>query len=162
MRIRSLLTEENIDIKKILVAVDGSKPSLNAGNEAIDVAKKHQAELIALYVVPSDIRYDQIDDVETPGIPRPVKGIVMTAMQGGQKYVDEVKLKATESNVSVGTDVVISTNSVVKTIVEYAEEKNIDLIVIGSRGMSGLKRMLLGSIASGVVTYAECPVLVIK
>jgi nucleotide-binding universal stress UspA family protein len=162
MRIRSLLTEENINIKKILVAVDGSKPSLNAGNEAIDVAKKHQAELIALYVVPSDIRYDQIDDVETPGIPRPVKGIVMTAMQGGQKYVDEVKLKATESNVSVGTDVVISTNSVVKTIVEYAEEKNIDLIVIGSKGMSGLKRMLLGSIASGVVTYAECPVLVIK
>ena len=162
MRIRSLLTEENIDIKKILVAVDGSKPSLNAGNEAIDVAKKHQAELIALYVIPSDIRYDQIDDVETPGIPRPVKGIVMTAMQGGQKYVDEVKLKATESNVSVGTDVVISTNSVVKTIVEYAEEKNIDLIVIGSKGMSGLKRMLLGSIASGVVTYADCPVLVVK
>ena len=162
MRITCLLIEENINIKKILVAVDGSKPSLNAGNEAIDVAKKHQAELIALYVVPSDIRYDQIDDVETPGIPRPVKGIVMTAMQGGQKYVDEVKLKATESNVSVGTDVVISTNSVVKTIVEYAEEKNIDLIVIGSRGMSGLKRMLLGSIASGVVTYAECPVLVIK
>ena len=162
MLIRSLLTEENIDIKKILVAVDGSKPSFNAGNEAIDVAKKHQAELIALYVIPSDIRYDQIDDVETPGIPRPVKGIVMTAMQGGQKYVDEVKLKATESNVSVGTDVVISTNSVVKTIVEYAEEKNIDLIVIGSKGMSGLKRMLLGSIASGVVTYAECPVLVVK
>lgn len=162
MRIRSLLTEENIDIKKILVAVDGSKPSLNAGNEAIDVAKKHQAELIALYVIPSDIRYDQIDDVETPGIPRPVKGIVMTAMQGGQKYVDEVKLKATESKVSVGTDVVISTNSVVKTIVEYAEEKNIDLIVIGSKGMSGLKRMLLGSIASGVVTYADCPVLVVK
>jgi nucleotide-binding universal stress UspA family protein len=162
MRIRSLLTEENINIKKILVAVDGSKPSLNAGNEAIDVAKKHQAELIALYVIPSDIRYDQIDDVETPGIPRPVKGIVMTAMQGGQKYVDEVKLKATESNVSVGTDVVISSNSVVKTIVEYAEEKNIDLIVIGSKGMSGLKRMLLGSIASGVVTYAECPVLVVK
>jgi len=162
MRIRSLLNEENIDIKKILVAVDGSKPSLNAGNEAIDVAKKHQAELTALYVIPSDIRYDQIDDVEIPGISRPVKGIVMTAMQGGQKYVDEVKLKATESNVSVGTDVVISTDSVVKTIVEYAEEKNIDLIVIGSKGMSGLKRMLLGSIASGVVTYAECPVLVIK
>jgi nucleotide-binding universal stress UspA family protein len=118
--------------------------------------------LIALYVIPSDIRYDQIDDVETPGISRPVKGIVMTAMQGGQKYVDEIKLKATESNVSVGTDVVVSTNSVVKTIVEYAEEKNIDLIVIGSKGMSGLKRMLLGSIASGVVTYAECPVLVVK
>ena len=162
MRIRSLLTEENIDIKKILVAVDGSKPSLNAGNEAIDVAKKHQAELIALYVIPSDIRYGHTEDVETSGIPRPLKGIVMTAMEDGQKYVDEVKQKAIESKVSVGTDVVISTNSVVKTIVEYAEEKKIDLIVIGSKGMSGLKRMLLGSVASGVVTYADCPVLVVK
>jgi nucleotide-binding universal stress UspA family protein len=46
--------------------------------------------------------------------------------------------------------------------VEYAEEKKMGLIVIGSKGMSGLKRMLLGSIASGVVTYAHCPVLVVK
>jgi nucleotide-binding universal stress UspA family protein len=46
--------------------------------------------------------------------------------------------------------------------VKYAEEKKMDLIVIGSKGMSGLKRMLLGSIASGVVTYAHCPVLVVK
>ena len=87
MRITCLLIEENINIKRILVAVDGSKPSLNAGNEAIDVAKKHQAELIALYVIPSDIRYGHTEDVETSGIPRPLKGIVMTAMQGGQKYV---------------------------------------------------------------------------
>jgi nucleotide-binding universal stress UspA family protein len=161
MLITSVLIEENINIKRILVAVDGSKPSLNAGNEAIDVAKK-QAELIALYVIPSDIRYGHTEDVETSGIPRPLKGIVMTAMQDGQKYVDEVKQKAIESKVSVGTDVVFSTNSVVKTIVEYAEEKKIDLIVIGSKGMSGLKRMLLGSVASGVVTYADCPVLVVK
>jgi len=162
MLITSVLIEENINIKRILVAVDGSKPSLNAGNEAIDVAKKHQAELIALYVIPSDIRYGHTEDVETSGIPRPLKGIVMTAMQGGQKYVDEVKQKAIESKVSVGTDVVFSTNSVVKTIVEYAEEKKIDLIVVGSKGMSGLKRMLLGSVASGVVTYADCPVFVVK
>jgi nucleotide-binding universal stress UspA family protein len=46
--------------------------------------------------------------------------------------------------------------------VEYAEGKKMDLIVIGSKGMSGIKRMLLGSIASGVVTYAHCPVLVVK
>jgi nucleotide-binding universal stress UspA family protein len=162
MLITSVLIEENINIKRILVAVDGSKPSLNAGNEAIDVAKKHKAELIALYVIPSDIRYGHTEDVETSGIPRPLKGIVMTAMQGGQKYVDEVKQKAIESKVSVGTDVVFSTNSVVKTIVEYAEEKKIDLIVIGSKGMSGLKRMLLGSVATGVVTHADCPVLVVK
>jgi nucleotide-binding universal stress UspA family protein len=156
------LTKDNITIRKILVAVDGSKAALNAGNQAIDLAKKHQAELTALYVIPSDIRYDYLEDVDTARLPGPLKGTVMSAMEGGHKYVDAVKQKASETNISVRTDVVISSTSVVKTIVEYAEGKKMDLIVIGSKGMSGIKRMLLGSIASGVVTYAHCPVLVVK
>ena len=156
------LTKDNITIRKILVAVDGSKAALNAGNQAIDLAKKHQAELTALYVIPSDIRYDYLEDVDTARLPGPLKGTVMSAMEGGQKYVDAVKQKASETNISVRTDVVISSTSVVKTIVEYAEGKKMDLLVIGSKGMSGIKRMLLGSIASGVVTYAHCPVLLVK
>ena len=161
-RIRCLLSKENRTIKKILVAVDGSKASLNAGNQAIDLAKKHQAELTALYVIPSDIRYDYLEDIDTARLPGPLKGTVMRAMEGGQKYVDTVKQMASETNISVRTDVVISSTSVVKAIVEYAEGKKMDLIVIGSKGMSGIKRMLVGSIASGVVTYAHCPVLVVK
>jgi nucleotide-binding universal stress UspA family protein len=168
--ITSLLTKENITIKRILVAVDGSKPSLNAGKQAIKLADKHQAELTALYVISSDIRYGYLEDPVTPSLedpvapslPRPPKEIVMMAMETGQKYVDEVKQKASETKISVRTDVVIGTSSVVKAIVEYAEEKKMDMIVIGSRGMSRLKRMLLGSIASGVVKYAHCPVLVVK
>jgi nucleotide-binding universal stress UspA family protein len=45
---------------------------------------------------------------------------------------------------------------------EYAEKENIDLIVLGTKGRSGFKKLLLGSVASGVVTYAHCPVLVVK
>jgi nucleotide-binding universal stress UspA family protein len=47
-------------------------------------------------------------------------------------------------------------------IVDYAERENVDLIVIGSRGRRGFKKMLLGSVASYVVTYAYCPVMVVK
>jgi nucleotide-binding universal stress UspA family protein len=47
-------------------------------------------------------------------------------------------------------------------MLEYIEEQNINLIVVGTRGRSGVKKMLLGSIASGLVTYSSCPVLVIK
>jgi nucleotide-binding universal stress UspA family protein len=47
-------------------------------------------------------------------------------------------------------------------IVDYAERENVDLIVIGSRGRRGFKKMLLGSVASDVVTYAYCPVMVVK
>jgi nucleotide-binding universal stress UspA family protein len=52
--------------------------------------------------------------------------------------------------------------SIEGAIVEYAESQGIDLIVIGTRGSSGLKKMLLGSEASGIVTYATCSVMVVK
>ena len=48
------------------------------------------------------------------------------------------------------------------SIVNYAENTGVDLIVVGTRGRSGFKRLLLGSVASDVVTYAHCPVLVVK
>jgi nucleotide-binding universal stress UspA family protein len=47
-------------------------------------------------------------------------------------------------------------------IIDYVEDNNIDLIVIGSRGRSEFKKLLLGSVASHIVTYAHCPVLVVK
>jgi nucleotide-binding universal stress UspA family protein len=55
-----------------------------------------------------------------------------------------------------------STSRVGSAIVDYAERENVDLIVIGTRGRTGLKKMLLGSVASDVVTYAHCLVLVVK
>jgi nucleotide-binding universal stress UspA family protein len=57
---------------------------------------------------------------------------------------------------------IISSINIAGGILDYAEENNIDLIVIGTRGKSGFKRLLLGSVASHVVTYAHCTVLVVK
>jgi len=73
-----------------------------------------------------------------------------------------VKRKAVEKNVGVKTDIIVSVTSVIKEIADYAKKNNIDVIVVGSRGMSGFKKMLLGSVASGVVTFAHCPVIVVK
>jgi nucleotide-binding universal stress UspA family protein len=148
--------------RRILVAVDGSKPSIDASVQAIDMAKCLEAELIALYVISPDIRYDYMEDVITPRLPRALKDVMMIAMQKGEKHVDKVKQKASEKNVKVKTDVIIGVSSVVKEIIGYAEKNRIDMIVIGSRGLSGIKKMLLGSVASGVVTYSHCPVLVAK
>lgn len=50
----------------------------------------------------------------------------------------------------------------IDSIVNYAESKKADLIVIGTKGRTGLKRLLLGSVASGVVTHASCPVLITR
>jgi nucleotide-binding universal stress UspA family protein len=118
--------------------------------------------LIALYVVSPDARYDYIEDTITPRLPRALKEVMMIAMQRGEKHLDKVKQKAKEKNVRVKVDIVIGISSVVKEIVNYAEKNRINMIVVGSRGLSGIKKMLLGSVASGVVTYAHCPVLVAK
>ena len=149
-------------IRRILVPVDGSKPSIDASVQAIDIAKHLDAELIALYIVSPDIRYDYMEDIITPRLPRALKDVIMIAMQKGERHVKKVQQKASQKKVKVKTDVVIGISSVVKEIVGYAEKNRIDMIVIGSRGLSGIKKMLLGSVASGVVTYSHCPVLIAK
>ena len=52
--------------------------------------------------------------------------------------------------------------SVIQAITEYAAGEKIDLIVIGTRGLGGFKKMLLGSVSSGVVEHAHCPVFVVR
>jgi nucleotide-binding universal stress UspA family protein len=148
-----------LTIRKILAAVDGSDPSFNASTYAIDLAKINDAELIVLQVI-----YPMYTQYEIALSPRPARleEVTTKEMEEGKQHVDKVKQKAKEKKVSVKTDVIIGTTSVVKQIVEYAENKKVDMIVIGSRGMTGFKKLLLGSVASGVVTYSHCPVLVVK
>ena len=60
------------------------------------------------------------------------------------------------------TKVISSGYSVGQVIVDLAEKENVDLIVVGTRGMTGFKKMLLGSVALEVVTYSDCSVMVVK
>ena len=66
------------------------------------------------------------------------------------------------TGLSFETAIIEAETSAASTIVDYAETKNVDLLVIGSRGRTGLKKMLVGSTASEVVKYAHCPVLVVR
>ena len=87
---------------------------------------------------------------------------MMIDMHYGETHVVKVKTTAKENGVKVRTDVVSGTSPVVKEIVEYADKNKIDMIVIGSRGLSGIKKMLLGSVANDVVAYAHCLVSITK
>ena len=134
-------------MSKILVAVDGSVTSSSAAENAIDLAEKFGADLIALYIVPPNIKIREIFDL---------------AKENGQRIVNEVKYAESAKKLNVQTEVLWDVGSITKAIVEYAEENNVNLIVLGTRGISGIKQMLLGSTASGVVTYSHCPVIVVK
>jgi nucleotide-binding universal stress UspA family protein len=163
---------------KILVAIDGSGPSMDAVDYAIAIAQRDDAELTALYVVSSPTRDDYTSDMPEDQIPETVKNISHTAKKESQPWFNEIteKVRATvkvvtlkedtkktnSSIIQLKTQVIISPISVTGNIVEYAEREKIDLIVIGTRGRSAFKRLLLGSTASGVVTHAHCPVMVVK
>ena len=71
-------------------------------------------------------------------------------------------MKEENPNIKISMKVILTGVAVYGEIIQYAQQESIDLIVIGTRGRSGIKKLLLGSTASGVVTYANCPVLVTK
>src|SRR4029078_8022871 len=134
-------------ISKILVAVDGSETSSKAAEMAIDLAEKHGADLICIFIVAPNVNFSEV---------------FYLAKENGQKIVDEVKNAALAKKLNVYTEVLFDVGSVSKAIVEYAEKNNVNLIVIGTRGISGIKRMLVGSTASEVVKYSHCPIMVVK
>ena len=143
---------------KILVAIDGSDSSMDAADYAIFISKQHNAELLyALHVIhPADA-----DLFGSTGEMTTAAYYIIDINKEAQKYLDKVKDKASEKNIQVKTEIIASTN-IAGGIVDYAEDKDVDLIVIGTRGKSGFKKILLGSVASKVVTYAHCPVMVVK
>jgi nucleotide-binding universal stress UspA family protein len=79
-----------------------------------------------------------------------------------RKWFDDIKEKANKNDIQFRSEIIMAKKSTVSSMLDYAEEQNINLIVVGTRGRSGIKKIMLGSIASGLVTYATCPVLVVK
>jgi nucleotide-binding universal stress UspA family protein len=149
--------EKEKKFSKILVAADGSEASMDAAVYAIETARKYNSELVALHVI--------LSDVTLFGSVPPTH--VNEIKHEAQKYLDKIREKYYEDSnnnnnkIQLRTELITST-SAVGGIVAFAEKENIDLIVMGTRGRSGLKKLLLGSVASGVVSYAHCAVMVVK
>jgi nucleotide-binding universal stress UspA family protein len=157
-----MMDKKEIKFSKILVAADGSEASNHAVDYAIEIARKYNSDLTALHVILSDVT---LFGSVPPAHMNEIKN-------EAQKYLDKIREKYYKSNDNKSDDnnnkqiqlrtELITSASAVGGILGFAEKENIDLIVIGTRGRSGFKKLLLGSVASGVVTYAHCPVLVIK
>lgn len=148
-------------IARILVPVDGSDNSIAAANYALNLAQKYQSQVIVVYVVNID-QYLQSLGLYRLSYPDAVKKKIEEAKVEAQKWFVELTRSAEQKNVRIKAEVIDTPLSVVASIVNYADREKADMIVIGTRGRSGITKMLLGSIASGVVTYSPIPVLVIK
>lgn len=156
-----LSKKQQQEISKIVVPIDGSKNSMEAADYAIKMGEKYGSEVAVLHVVNLDQNL-QLLGIYRLSYPDPIKKKIEEAKSEAQKWFTEMIKTAEQRRVRIKTDVIDSPMSVVGAIVNYADREKADLIVIGTRGRSGIGKMLLGSVASGVVTYAPCPVVVVK
>lgn len=145
---------------RILVAVDGSNISMNAADYAITLAKNNnnnEAEIFVINVIdlppifkmlPSDTR----------------KALVSIGRQEANQMLDTVAEMAKRHDIrkKISTEIVETSVSAADAIIRYAQEKDVDLIVVGTKGRSGMSKALLGSVASKIVTYSPCSVLVVR
>ena len=154
--------------KRILVALDGSENSARASQAAVELAEKLKAELIVLHAItPPPLYYHTEISPEGPIIEPPthekeIDEYLEYARRVGRGIVNLTMSEAKQRGVPVKADLSEATSSVVEAIVSHAVKENADLIIVGTRGLGGFKKLLLGSVSSGVVDHAHCPVLVIR
>lgn len=147
----------------IVVAIDGSEPSFDAADYAISFAELYNSQLTALYVVSVRVPNDFDSDMPDDKMPDQIKKIMNEAKIESEPWFKRIKSAiGNESLINFQAKIILSSMKVSGVIVNFSEDTTVDLIVIGTRGRSGFKRLLLGSVASDTVMYAHCPVLVVK
>lgn len=150
-------------IFKILVGIDGSEYSFNAAMYAYDLSIKYNSEIILLSVVPSKIHYGDSSGIFGAIPPSYFDDYKRKAEKWFTDIINQIKNQGSfETEKRLKTDVITSPYSTSAAILNYAERKEVDLIIVGNKGSTGFKKMLLGSVASDIITYSYCPVLVVK
>lgn len=135
---------------RILLATDGSKNATIAAKKAADLARlTGTREIIILHVCPA-CTADLDPDEKNIGI--------------AQRIVDEAKELFSSLDISVSSTIEkeYPPESTGNAIIDTADLVNADMIILGSRGLSEFKGLLLGSVSNKVVHSAKCPVLVVK
>jgi nucleotide-binding universal stress UspA family protein len=126
-----------ITYKNILIATDGSKYSESAYREAISIAKRTGSNLIVLSVATKNAN-----------------------LPNAKKSVEKIRRDAEKEKIKVET--LTPKGMPYKVIVDTAERKNADLIVVGSHGRTGLEKLLMGSVTERVIGHTGCAVMVVK
>jgi nucleotide-binding universal stress UspA family protein len=145
--------------RKILVPTDGSALSKKAVRSALELASTLGAEVVALNVVP---RYPTSYFEGAISVsPTEVARVEKLWAEQGQDLADEVGKAAAKAGVQAKA-VTLRSDLVAEAILATARKHKCDLVVMGSHGRRGLKRLLLGSETQHVLTHGSLPVLVLR
>jgi len=141
---------------RILVAVDGSAAAEAGLAESLRLAKGEGAVLCILHVVNEAVPY-------TPLVGAPPVNSMALAVESGRRLLDEAREKAQKAGLQVSCVLLESTDRTASGgILAQAENYRADLIVLGTHGRRGLRRLVLGSDAEQVVRNASVPVLLVR
>ena len=145
---------------KILVCTDGSEKSIKAVNKAAFISEhldEVSVTLIHVYYLDTAIISPHADGYVTGEILQRIDG---EKKAEGEKILEEAAKIFEEKNIKVNK--VLAKGHPATTIVEAATKGNFDLVVIGSRGLGGLKKLLLGSVSNAVAQESESTVMIVK
>lgn len=141
-------------IKHIMIPYDKSESAIRAFEYAIDLAGKYNANISIVTCISIQIPTDPYFGTAYIETTRLLKEDAVKSTQSLEPKLKELKIQYKID--------VLEVVSITDTLTSYAESHNVDLIVMGSRGLGGFKRLLLGSVASGVSQHSKCPVLIVK
>ncbi len=146
------ITSVALPVKKILLATDGSASSIKATKFCIGMAKKINAEVLAVYVSGQE---------DTMELPDELKGKkFFGGVHPSEAGLAVAKAFGEKNGVKVSTTIL--RGSVARNIVKVAEADNVDLIILGESGRSGMSRVSLGTVAESVIRLSPCPILVVR
>lgn len=138
-----------VEWKNIVFATDGSKYSNAAAEKAIAFARSYGGELKVISIVDVPTEYYAEAPKAVEDLTRKAKG-----------FVEDVKKKAEAYGIKAST--FTGEGETYQVITDFAEKENADVIILGSHGRTGIRRLLMGSVTEKVIGYAPCPVLIVK
>jgi nucleotide-binding universal stress UspA family protein len=150
------MSEENSRIKKILIPVVKSEYNDKIISYAIILAKGSGASITAIHVLDKSAQGD-LGDL----FPMKVEEYEKAMSKRAEELLRGVRQVTEKQGIKIGIEV-IRAKSVPKGIIDYARESGVDVIVIGTKGLTGVEKFLLGSVASAVIDHAHCPVFAIR
>ncbi len=142
--------------KKILVAVDGSDPSLHALEVAVSVAKQNDAELKLVAVVPP------VPPMVEGDMPHYAPDFSNYLKESYKRMIGNKKKEVAEKNPDLKVEAIVTEGHPARAIIKESRKLGVDLIIMGNRGKSGIFSWMLGSVSRQVTDACTVPVLVVK
>ena len=145
-------------IRKVMVAYDGSPDSMKAAKTACMLAGKFGSEVVLVHVYYVPLYYQA---GPSGGALPDTQYLERAAEERAAKILGEGADIVKECGAKCRTEI-LRAPSIVQALVEFAEKEDPNMLIVGTRGMTGFKKLIMGSVSSGLVGHAKCPVLVVR